>query len=303
MLRELDWIADRVFAGTAIPGYAGYHGELPLFDKYWDPLWARCEERGLALWVHAGHGEKQGELGKEVHKFHRQVTEEGGSIDDLVKKLVKELFNGKLFSSAKPRRAMWQLMMGGVFDRFPRLKLVLNEVYGDWLPPTLQFLDGQFEKRRAELPARRKPSEYWQSNGVVCLSFIRKCEVALRHEIGLDTVTFGRDYPHPEGTWPNTKTWLREAFAGVPIGEIRQVLSENPIRHFGLDRAKLQAVAERIGPTTQEITGPAPAINPELLAHFDARGHILQAAEGETRIPEIDAMLHEDLAHGCARLK
>jgi predicted TIM-barrel fold metal-dependent hydrolase len=155
MLQELDFIADRGFVGTAIPGYASYHGELPLFDKYWDPFWARCEERGIALWVHAGHGERQGELGKVVHKFHRQVTEEGGDIEELVKRLVKEIFNGQLFSSAKPRRAMWQMMMGGVFDRFPRLKLVMNEVYGDWIPAMLRHLDGAFETHRAALPAKR----------------------------------------------------------------------------------------------------------------------------------------------------
>jgi predicted TIM-barrel fold metal-dependent hydrolase len=295
MLQELDFIADRGFVGTAIPGYASYHGELPLFDKYWDPFWARCEERGIALWVHAGHGERQGELGKVVHKFHRQVTEEGGDIEELVKRLVKEIFNGQLFSSAKPRRAMWQMMMGGVFDRFPRLKLVMNEVYGDWIPAMLRHLDGAFETHRAALPAKRKPSEYWQSNGVVCLSFIRKCEVALRREIGIDTVTFGRDYPHPEGTWPNTKLWLREAFDGVSADEIRKILTDNPFRHFRLDHAKLNAVAERIGPTMEEITGPGPALNPDLLAHFDSRGHILQEAEGESRIPETDAMMKEDL--------
>jgi hypothetical protein len=45
----------------------------------------------------------------------------------------------------------------------------------------------------------------------------------------------------------------------------------------------------------EEITGPGPALNPDLLAHFDSRGHILQEAEGESRIPETDAMMKEDL--------
>ena len=42
-----------------------------------------------------------------------------------------------------------------------------------------------------------------------------------RHEIGIDNLCFGRDYPHPEGTWPNTLDWLHDAFAGVPENELR----------------------------------------------------------------------------------
>jgi hypothetical protein len=190
---------------------------------------------------------------------------------------------------------MWQLMLGGVFDRFPRLKLVMNEVYADWMPATISHLDEAYERNRADLPAKRKPSEYWRENGLTCLSFVHKAEVAMRREIGLETLAFGRDYPHTEGTWPNTKAWLRDAFAGVPEDEIRAILSDNAIRYFGLDRAKLAAHAARIGFRLEEITGPGPAVDPALIAHFDARGDYSKPAEGDTRIPEIGAMLREDL--------
>src|SRR5262249_36176268 len=161
--------------------------------------------------------------------------------------------------------AMWQLMMGGVFDRFPKLKLVLAEVYADWVPATIKYLDEQFEKNRKGLPARKTPSEYWSSNCVAGLSFIRKYEEEARHAIGLHTVTFGRDYPHREGTWPNTTLWLHEAFAGVPANEVKAILADNPINFFDLDRATLAKIANRIGLTLEEITGPAPAIAPALL--------------------------------------
>jgi len=295
MITELDWIADQGFVATTLPGFTAYPGQPALFHKYWDPFWARCEERGMALWMHAGQGERQAELGQLVQRIRKQIDVEGGSIDDLIERLSKEFFQGKVFSSAKPRRAMWQLMMGGVFDRHPRLKLVLSEIYGDWMPPTLRHLDEQFEKHRGELRAQRKPSEYWRSNGINGLSFIRRCEVALRHEIGVETMAFGRDYPHTEGTWPNTKLWLRDALAGVPADEARGIMGENAIRVLGLNRAKLSAVAQRVGPLADEILAPGSALNPELLAHFDKRAQYLQQPEGETRIPEIHAMLQEDL--------
>jgi hypothetical protein len=186
-------------------------------------------------------------------------------------------------------------MMGGIFDRFPKLKLVLSEIYGDWMPPALKHLDAQFEKHKGHIPAKRKPSEYWATNGINGLSFIRKCEVELRHEIGIKQVAFGRDYPHAEGTWPNTKLWLHDAFKGVPETEVRDILGENAIRVIGLDRPKLAKIAELVGPSIEEIMGSKPALDPKLLAHFNRRGHYSEAPEGESRIPEIDAMLQEDL--------
>ena len=118
----------------------------------------------------------------------------------------------------------------------------------------------------------------------------------MRHEIGLETITFGRDYPHAEGTWPNTADWLTDAFAGVPDDELRLMLGENAIRVLGLDRGALAAVAERIGPTIADITGRAPDLDPRLIANWDARGGYLKPAE-QIDTGAIDAFLRHDLAH------
>jgi hypothetical protein len=92
----------------------------------------------------------------------------------------------------------------------------MTEVRADWLPDTLRHLDTFFEQHRADVPATRRPSEIWQEQCLMSLSFVHKAEVAMRHDMGIETIFFGRDYPHAEGTWPNTADWLRDAFAGVP---------------------------------------------------------------------------------------
>ncbi len=42
-------------------------------------------------------------------------------------------------------------------------------------------------------------------------------EIRRRYAIGIDTVMWGNDYPHPEGTWPHTVAKLKETFHDVPV--------------------------------------------------------------------------------------
>jgi hypothetical protein len=123
---------------------------------------------------------------------------------------------------------------------------------------------------------------------------MHKSEIAMLDEIGADMVTFGRDYPHAEGTWPNTLEYLRDLFTGVPEPDVRKILGENMIRFFGLDAARIAAIAERVGPEISEITS-GPAIDPMLIEHLGERCGYLKPAEGGSRLGELDALLHDDL--------
>jgi predicted TIM-barrel fold metal-dependent hydrolase len=290
MVAELDWIAEHGFAGAYVPGYFN-RADLPaLHDPYFDPFWSRLTELGLPAVIHAGYGQKQCEFLNAVDGLRLNMEVEGRH--DLLTEIIN---NAERFFSKdlRPRRAMWQLMLGGVFDRHPSLRLLMTEVRGDWLPATLGHLDETFERFRADVPALRRPTEYWQERCLVSLSFVHKAEVAMRTDIGIDTICFGRDYPHAEGTWPNTADWLSDAFAGVPDIELRLMLGENAVRFLDLDRARLAAVAERIGPTIAEITGRTPELDPRLVANWDARSGYLKPAESFDP-DEINALLRED---------
>jgi hypothetical protein len=116
----------------------------------------------------------------------------------------------------------------------------------------------------------------------------------MRHEIGIDNIAFGRDYPHPEGTWPNTSQWISDAFAGVPEDEVRLMLGENVIRFLRLDRSALARIAERVGPSMRDLTA-APTVDPALVAHFDRRGGYLKAAEDGSNLETLSGAVRQDL--------
>jgi predicted TIM-barrel fold metal-dependent hydrolase len=86
-------------------------------------------------------------------------------------------------------------MLSEVFDRHPGLKVMMTEVRGDWIPATSVVSMRSTRSTKLTFPARR-PSEYWPTNCMAGLSFMKKSEVEMRDEIGVDTINFGRDYPH-----------------------------------------------------------------------------------------------------------
>ncbi|MBT8076434.1 MAG: amidohydrolase, partial [Gammaproteobacteria bacterium] len=74
-----------------------------------------------------------------------------------------------------------------------------------------------------------------------------------RHAIGVNKLMWGSDYPHMEGTWPNTRFKLQETFHDVEESEIRAILGETAIDVFGFDRKLMTEAAQRIGPALGDI--------------------------------------------------
>jgi predicted TIM-barrel fold metal-dependent hydrolase len=294
-LEEAAWVADHGFVGTFAPGFTHFPGMRPLDDEFWEPLWSLYEARGLKLVVHGGYGFDQGVAYAAVEAANAEVAATGGGAMELAVALSQSFFNSEFFSDLRCRRAMWQMLLGGVFDRHPALKLMMVEVRADWVPATLRRLDAVYAEHRADIPATRPPSEYWSTNCMAGVSFMHRSEVEMRDEIGIETIDFGRDYPHTEGTWPNTMEYLRGLFAGVPERDVRLILGENAIRFLELDRARLAEIAERIGPTIEEITD-SPELDAHLLAHLEDRCGFSKPAERDSRISEIDGMLRDDLS-------
>jgi hypothetical protein len=215
---------------------------------------------------------------------------------DLVVELMKGSFNDTgFFADLTCRRALCQMIVGGVFDRHPDLKWMMTEVRADWIPATLEYLDGVYDANRDDLPVERRPSEYWHSNCLAGTSFMHRSEVEQRDEIGVDTLDFGRDYPHTESTWPNTLEYYKLLFAGVPKDDVRKILGENAIRFFGLDREHLASIAERIGPDLDVMTDPSATVDQALVEHLAARCGVLKPWEGDQRIMALDEVLADDL--------
>ncbi|GIS98515.1 MAG: hypothetical protein CM1200mP26_02280 [Acidimicrobiales bacterium] len=99
----------------------------------------------------------------------------------------------------------------------------------------------------------RLPSEYFGDNVFIGASTMSREEVRRRHVNGIDALMWGTDYPHPEGSWPNTRARLKNDFQDATIEDTRRLLGLNAVDCYGLDEVGLQAVADRIGPTPADM--------------------------------------------------
>jgi hypothetical protein len=83
---------------------------------------------------------------------------------------------------------------------------------------------------------------------------MKRAEAEMRHEIGIDRLMWGADYPHLEGAAPVHRLILRQVFGGMPEDDIRRMLGVNAIGVFGFDGEQLQEVADHVGPTVDDLS-------------------------------------------------
>ena len=219
----------------------------PLYSAAYDPIWAACEELGVIVNHHSGTGAPDyGTHAAAGMVFLAETT----------------------FWS---RRALTHLLLGGVFERFADLKLVITEQGASWIPPVLEQLDGFWRQARTtgrigELKyapddlTPMAPSEYFHRNVWVASSFPSPVEAESRRALGADRFLWGSDYPHHESTFPYTREALRRSFAGVEPEELQRVVGGNTAAVYGFDLAALAPLAARIGPTHEEIAVPLTTI-------------------------------------------
>jgi len=111
------------------------------------------------------------------------------------------------------------MILGGVFERFPRLRLGLLEVGAHWIAPAAQRMDmyvGVFPgSYAARLPM--KPSEYLARNVRVSPFNFELVDEYFQADPSLaDVYCYSTDYPHVEGTRDSMKNMLAKV---EPLGE------------------------------------------------------------------------------------
>ena len=188
----------------------------PWHDRHYDPLWAACQERGLAVCWHGGG---------------RTLLTPDFSLEVFADRLMMwHTFNQPLGVMA----AAVSIIAGGVLERFPELRVGLLEGNCSWAPWLLHRLDehqewvGWYEARDLTM----KPSEYFLRN---CFVSVDADEDTCKHYVdwfGDDNLVFSTDFPHGDAMYPRAV----ETFRKLPLSEAsqRKIVGDNWSRLYDI---------------------------------------------------------------------
>ena len=188
-------------------GAPDYHGDE------WDPAWKACEEVGTVAVFHFGG----------MPNFMPRTP---FSVIPQSMPFQTAIFAGEL---------LWSQM----FIKFPKLKVALAEGGIGWVPYFLEKADFVYEHHSAWTGADfgdKVPSQVFREHVQTC--FIDDTTgLKLRHDIGIDMITWECDYPHSDATWPISPEtlWKSVQAAKLTDEEIHKVSWENAARWYQFD--------------------------------------------------------------------
>lgn len=214
-VKEVERIAAAGGKSLQLPVFPVELGQPDYFHERYDPLWQVVQETGLPICCHTGMNSIYDDLGRRDPTPQRAVC------------------IPLMALSAAEALGMW--VMGGVFERFPGLKLVFVEPGLGWVAWWLNFVDDLAVRQHYEFPALKElPSHYFHQN--VFLTFMDEADGVqrLRDRIGVENIMWASDYPHPPTTWPRSRQVIDRQFEGVPDDERALMVGGNAARVWQL---------------------------------------------------------------------
>jgi predicted TIM-barrel fold metal-dependent hydrolase len=200
-------IKDMGFKGVMMPGMPGVSD---YDDPIYDPLWEASVALDLPLSFHILTTAAERPRGPKFNSFLSIIR----GCQDILSTMI----------------------FGGVFARFPALKVACVEADAGWAPHFMYRMDHAYKRHRywlegKELP--RMPSDYFRDN--IRLTF-QDDHVAfqLADMLGPNQLMWANDFPHSDSTWPWSQEVIAEQTSHMRPEQKQRVLRDNVREFYGL---------------------------------------------------------------------
>jgi predicted TIM-barrel fold metal-dependent hydrolase len=202
--------AERGFRSVTLPERPHRIGLPSLFSGYWDPIVEACAETGTVVSLHVGSS------GGYDHPEGSPRLQLGATMF------------GQL-SLAACAEWLWT----GYAVRYPDLKIAMSEGGIGWVAMLLDRLDNIVDRSGYALDTfgDLRPSEVLRRNFWFC-TIDDPSTIDTRHRIGVDHIMVETDYPHGDGTWPDTQQVIASAWGHLPDDELRLLCHGNAARLY-----------------------------------------------------------------------
>lgn len=208
-LKEIDWVIENNFKAIYIDIiYLDEYdkGCRPLSTiKDIDLLFEKCEKNNIIIFAHtAMHHAK---VSKKYSLQYKSIHKNDTLID-------KELL-------------IYDLIVSGLLDRFPKIKIVIAEVYDYLIINCYKNLKNQF---------KNDPLHYFKNNLFIAVD-VEKTETLkyMVDEFGSDRLLFCTDYPHEDPFGSNKFNDVKDLKKSIlPIKDLENIAYKNAEKLFGL---------------------------------------------------------------------
>ena len=203
--------AKRGFTAVTMPEQPHQQGLPAVFDPYWEPIVRACAETETVLNLHVGSsGFAKMPLGAPMLQ------------------LGATMFQAMAFQSC----AEW--LWSAWPARFPELKIAMSEGGIAWVAGLIDRLDNIMARSGygGGWPAKDvTPSECLRRNFWFCM-IDDPSTISTRHAMGVENIMCESDYPHGDGTWPDTQQVVHDLIGDLPVEEIRMMTHENAAKLY-----------------------------------------------------------------------
>ncbi len=214
-IADITAIKEAGLRGVMMPGEPGTEEDYD--DPIWDPFWQAAIDLGLPLSFHILTS-KHSSLGSGKPRGSR--------------------LNSFLGIIRGIQDIMGTLVFGGVFERFPDLKVVCVEADAGWVPHYMYRMDHAYNRHRnwmaPGISLSKLPSEYFAENIYVTFqddwTAFKQADDMNWHRL-----MWANDFPHSDSTWPWSQAMLAEHAAGLTEEQRFAILTGNVAELYGID--------------------------------------------------------------------
>ncbi len=207
--REIHRNADRGFRSVTLPERP-HRLDLPsIFDDYWEPIIRACAETDTVISLHVGSS--------GLADFPRHKNTPPG--------LSASLFGQMSLSAC----AEW--VWSGWPVRYPGLKVAMTEGGIGWVAMLIDRFDSITDRSGYGPDWDIRLADVLRRNFWFC-TLDDPSTIDTRRTIGVDHVMVEVDYPHGDGSWPDTQAVIAQVWGHVPPDELRKMCCENAAALF-----------------------------------------------------------------------
>ena len=232
-VREIERCHDAGHGGLLFANSPEMINLPPFRDSHWDPVYATAQERHMSLNFHIGFGGFDSTMGVSTFPSRaRRATTEGAEELGQFRADLSKVTTLGLISNA---RAIVEVLVSGICDRFPTLNFVSVESGFGYVPYLIHALDWQWLNNGAQeaYPNRLMPSEYFKRQ-VYATFWFEGPTVTRLIDLFADNVMFESDFPHPTSLSPGPVSHtdspdkvIEANLADVPEDILTKILNTN----------------------------------------------------------------------------